>query len=118
MREKLSCVGKSLSRVLTITIFELTLEPRILDLQLADRLLLDTNGLLQISDRLPQFANSPRQFHKLTDAQSLFVTGFCRRLSVHPRLIADPPRCAWPRLQSQERTATAVVDGSGKRWLE
>jgi hypothetical protein len=98
--------------VLTITLTQLLLEPFLLNLQLVDRLLLETNGLFQISDRLPQFDNCPlkftHQFDKLTDAQRLLVTAFCRRISVHPRLIADSPRCAWPRLQSQDRTATIL----------
>ncbi len=42
---------QSLSRGLAITLTQLLPEPRILDLQLVDRLLLGTNGLFQLSDQ-------------------------------------------------------------------
>ena len=67
--------------MMPILIFELLLQPSILDLQLADRLLLITNGLLQFNDRTPQFTN---QRHKLIDAQLFAVAAASRSFCIHP----------------------------------
>lgn len=62
---------QTLRRMLSATLSGFLFEPLILRPQLVDRLLLITNGLIQISNRLSQFTN---QINKLIDAQLCLVT--------------------------------------------